>query len=252
MSPYDWRVRPLIGISTSTQVSNDPTRLGMRRFALPAYYVARVEEAGGLPVMLPNATPEDASTFVARLDGVLLSGGVDVDPAAYGAEPHARLGEVDPARDRFELALVKAARAAGRPVFAICRGMQVANVAFGGTLVQDIASQVDGAFRHEQNTLDIEQPSHSVAIEPGTDLARLAGALQARVNSFHHQSVERLAPGFRLTARAGDGVIEAMEHPEAPWFQCVQWHPERLAGDALTRALFAAFVQAAGVRALAR
>jgi putative glutamine amidotransferase len=238
-------VRPLIGISTSTLVSSEPSRLGMRRFALPTYYVSRVEEAGGVPVMLPYATPEVAEALVQRLDGVLLSGGVDVDPAAYGAEPHARLGEVDLARDTFELALVKAAHAAGRPVLAICRGMQLANVAFGGTLVQDIDSQVAGALRHEQNTTDIEQPSHSVTIEPGTELARLAGGSRVRVNSFHHQSVERLAPGFRITARAADGVIEAMEHEGRPWFQCVQWHPERLPTDALTHALFASFVQAA-------
>lgn len=238
-------MRPLIGITTSTQVSDDPTRLGMRRYALPAYYVARVEEAGGLAVLLPNAPPAEAPGYVERLDGLLLSGGVDVDPHEYGAEPHAELGEVDPARDAFEVAAVRAARTAKKPIFAICRGMQLANVAFGGTLLQDIPSQVTGALRHEQSTTDLEQPSHRVELEPGSTLVRLAGATQVRVNSFHHQAVERMAPGFRPTARARDGVVEGMESVEGPFFQCVQWHPERLVGDVLTRALFQAFVEAA-------
>ena len=239
-------MRPLIGITTSTQVSDDPTRLGMRRYALPAYYVARIEEAGGLPVLLPNVVSEQAAGYVARLDGLVLSGGVDVEPDCYGAQPHAKLGEVDRARDKFEIAAVKAARAAGLPILAICRGMQLTNVAFGGTLVQDIPSQVEGAFQHEQQTTDIEHHSHGVNIEPGTNLHVLAGVAQTRVNSSHHQAVARMAQGFRVTARAGDGVIEAMEHAQAPFFQCVQWHPERLVADPLTRALFTAFVEAAG------
>ncbi|MFM8979366.1 MAG: gamma-glutamyl-gamma-aminobutyrate hydrolase family protein [Planctomycetia bacterium] len=242
-------MRPLIGITTSTHVCSDQGPQGLKRFALPAYYVARVEEAGGLPLLLPNAAAGEADAYVARLDGLLLSGGVDVDPQAYGAEPHPRLGEVDPARDAFELALVRAAREARRPIFAICRGMQLANVAFGGTLVQDIPSEVPGAFRHSQSTTDMEATSHRVALEPGTGLSRLAGADEVRVNSFHHQSVARVAPGFRVTARAGDGVIEAMEHVEGPFFQCVQWHPERLVRDTLTGTLFSTFIEAARTRA---
>ena len=238
-------MRPFIGITTSTQVSDDPTRLGLRRYALPAYYVARIEEAGGLPVLLPNVPGEQAAGYMERLDGLVLSGGVDVDPDCYGAQPHAKLGEVDRARDRFEIAAVKAARSAGLPILAICRGMQLTNVAFGGTLVQDIPSQVERAFQHEQSTTDIEQHSHGVALEVGTTLRALAGVAQARVNSSHHQAVERMAEGFRVTAKAGDGVIEAMEHTSGPFFQCVQWHPERLVGDALTRALFTSFVDAA-------
>lgn len=238
-------MRPLIGITTSTHVCGDQGPAGLRRFALPAYYVARVEEAGGLPLLLPSTGPEGAAAYVARLDGLLLSGGVDVDPQAYGAEPHARLGEVDPARDAFELAVVRAAREAGRPILGICRGMQLANVAFGGTLVQDIPSELPGAFRHAQSTTDMEATSHRVQLEAGTGLRRLAGADEVRVNSFHHQSMACVAPGFRVTARAGDGVIEAMEHVEGPFFQCVQWHPERLVRDGLTRTLFGAFIEAA-------
>jgi putative glutamine amidotransferase len=238
-------MRPLIGITCSTLHAPEPERAGMKRFAVPSFYVTRVEEAGGIPVVLPSVAPEQAGDFVARLDGVLLSGGADVDPHAYGAEPHPKLGEVDLARDRFEIALVKAARTAGLPVFGVCRGMQVANVAFGGTLVQDIPAQVPAAIQHTQSTVDLHQPSHAVTLVPGTHLHALVGAGSARVNSFHHQCVDRMADGFRVTARSSDGVLEAMEHVDGAWFQCVQWHPERLASDPVTRSLFRAFVEAA-------
>lgn len=238
-------MRPIVGITCSTLAATEPDRAGMKRFALPSFYVSRVVEAGGVPVVLPNVSPEEAPEFVARIDALLLSGGADVDPHAYGAEPHPRLGEVDPVRDHFEIALVKAARAAGLPIFGVCRGMQVVNVAFGGTLIQDIPAQIPGAIRHDQTTVDLHHPSHSVSLVEGTQLRALVGSAHARVNSFHHQAVERIAEGFRVTARASDGVLEAMEHEQGPWFQCVQWHPERLADDPVTRALFQAFVAAA-------
>lgn len=238
-------MRPLIGLSCSTLISNESDRLGMKRFAVPAFYVSRVEEAGALAVLLPSGSPEAAAEVVQRLDGLLLSGGADVDPDLYGQVPHARLGEVDRARDLFEMALIQAARRVGLPILAICRGMQVANVTYGGTLVQDVATQIAGSMQHDQHTTELTQTGHGVKLEPGTALHALAGANQVRVNSNHHQAVDRLAEGFRVTARAADGVVEAMEHVEAPFFQCVQWHPERLAGEALTRSLFQAFVKAA-------
>lgn len=244
-------MRPLIGITCSTQVGNDPSRPGMKRFGVPSYYVTRLEEAGGLPMLLPVVPPEQAAGYVARMDGLLLSGGVDVDPHAYGSLPHPRLGEVDPARDAFELALVRAARTAGLPILGICRGMQLVNVAFGGTLIQDIPSQVAGAHQHEQVTTDIEQASHEALLEPDTDLHGIVGAGTLRVNSFHHQGVDRVAEGFHVTARARDGVIEAMERRGGAFFQCVQWHPERMGGDPATRSLFQAFLAAARLGAVA-
>lgn len=238
-------MRPLIGLSCSTLISSEHDRLGMKRYAIPAFYVARVEEAGGLPVLLPTAVPERASEVLQRLDALLLSGGADLDPDLYGQPPHPRLGEVDRPRDLYEIALVKAARRAGLPILAICRGMQVVNVAYGGTLIQDLPSQRKEAAQHEQVTVEITQTGHAVRIEPGTQFHALAGSDQARVNSYHHQAVDRMAEGFRATAYAPDGVLEAMEHPEGPFFQCVQWHPERLAGDPVSRGLFEAFIRAA-------
>lgn len=238
-------MRPLIGLSSSCLVSSESDRLGLKRYAVPAYYVQRVEEAGGLPVLLPTQPAERAAEVLQRLDGLLLTGGADVDPDLYGRPPHARLGEVDRARDLWEMALVRAAQRAQQPILAICRGMQVVNVTFGGALIQDIPSEVRDAIQHDQVTTSLEQASHSVRIEGGTALAGLAGALSARVNSYHHQAIDKPAEGFRATAWTSDGVVEAMEAVEGPFFQCVQWHPERLVGDPLTRALFSAFVAAA-------
>lgn len=237
-------MRPLIGLSCSTLVSAERDEPGLKRFGLAAFYVQRVEEAGGLPVVLPTLAPERAEEVLQRVDGLLLSGGADVDPDLYGAAPHPRLGPVDRPRDLFEIALLRAARRAGLPVLAICRGMQVANVAFGGTLIQDLPSQRPDALGHDQRTLELTQTSHPLRLEPGTLLSDWAGATTARVNSYHHQAVDRLAEGFRITARTPDGLIEGMEQPEGAFFQCVQWHPERLAGDALTRLLFQRFVEA--------
>lgn len=238
-------MRPLIGLSTSSLVSLQSDEPGLRRYAVAQYYVRGVEEAGGLPVLLPSLAPERAAEVLQRLDGLVLTGGADVDPDLYGRAAHPRLGPVDRPRDLFEIALLKAARRAGQPIFAICRGMQVANVAFGGALVQDIPSQHKDAIQHDQQTISIEHASHTVRIEGGSALAGLAGALNVRVNSYHHQAIEQPAEGFRATAYASDGIVEAMEAVDGPFFQCVQWHPERLVGDPLSRALFSALVAAA-------
>lgn len=243
-------MRPVIGITTSTLQGRAVASSEQPRFGLYCNYVERVQEAGGLPLMLPSVLPGEAASYVARLDGLLLSGGVDVDPSEYGVAPHPRLGEVDKARDAFELALVRAAHAAHLPILAICRGMQVANVAFGGTLVQDIPSELPGAGVHSPAGTAPSDASHPVRLEAGTGLQRLAGEDEVVVNSFHHQSVQRVAPLFRITARAQDGVVEGMEALGGAFFQCVQWHPERLGAEALTRSLFREFMaEAARVRA---
>lgn len=234
---------PVIGISCSTITSGDET--GARRFSLPAYYVQCVVDAGGLPLLLPSLPPDTAAAYLARIDGLLLSGGVDIDPIHYGQEPAPKLGLVDPVRDEFEMALMKGARDAGMPVLAICRGIQLMNVAFGGTLIQDIPSSVKVPSKHDQDTLQPDALGHSVDIESGTRLHEIAGVERTRVNTFHHQAVDRVAEGFVVSARSLDGVIEGLEDPSHPYCIGVQWHPERRSEDAMTRRLFRSVVEAA-------
>ena len=235
--------RPIIGLSCSTLVL--PGMRGVPRFALVHGYVDGVLAAGGLPLMMPSVAPDTVDEYLDQLDGLVLTGGLDVDPVHYDAEPHARLGQVDTWRDRFELVLARKAYERDLPLLAICRGVQVLNVALGGSLVQDIPSSVDGALRHEQRTLQQDAYAHSVDVVPGTRMARLAGARRVRVNSYHHQALDRVAEGFVVTARAADGVIEAVENPARPYCVGVQWHPERLPQDPLTRSLFAGLIEVA-------
>lgn len=184
--------------------------------------------------------------------GLLLSGGSDVDPAAYGEQPHEKIGRIDIERDRFELALTKAARERRLPIFGICRGVQLMNVAFGGTLVQDIPSDVTGALPHNFPTPahPSYQVAHEVWLETDSLLARLMKESLIDgdtliVNSRHHQAIKDVAPGFRAVAEAPDGVIEAIEDPSLPFCLGVQWHPENFWHTGEFRALFEGFVQAA-------
>ena len=180
-------------------------------------YARRVAEAGGLPVLLSLDT--DPEQIVDRLDGIVLPGGTDVDPALYGAEPDPDLLATEPARDAQELALLDAAAAAAVPVLAICRGLQVVNVWRGGTLHQHVAAH--GCFDEPPGRLQ-----HEVAITPGSALAEVYGP-SVMVNSLHHQTVDRLGAGLQVTAEAPDGTIEGLECADAP-VVAVQWHPELL------------------------
>jgi putative glutamine amidotransferase len=199
-------------------------------FALRDDYVRAVETAGGLPLVLAPGDPKDASALAAayldRVGALVLSGGADVDPALYGEARHETVTRVFPERDAFELALVKDALERDMPVLAICRGHQLLNVAAGGTLFQDIASQVDAAAVHDPDQERWER-CHEVAVVPGTRLARILGSERVAVNSFHHQAVKDLGRGLVLSARGcDDDVIEAMEMPDQRFVIGVQWHPE--------------------------
>ena len=236
--------RPVIGVSCSTLVLTGMR--GVPRFALSEFYVRAILDAGGLPLLLPNVGPELAASYLSRVDALLLSGGLDVDPIYYDEPPHQKLGDLDQVRDEYELALAKGARDAGMPIFAICRGIQVLNVAYGGTLIQDLPSEIDGAHKHEQNSVRQDSLSHRIRIEQGTKLHEIAGGNEEiRVNSFHHQAVKDVAEGFVITARTSDGVVEAIEDPSHAFCLGVQWHPERTPSNDLTRALFSQFVEAA-------
>jgi len=213
------------------------------------YRQAILHAGGQVRILEPSMPVEEA---IAGIDGLLLAGGADVAPARYGEAAHSSVVDVDPARDEFEIALVAAAMARHLPVLAICRGIQVLNVACGGTLVQDIASQVPGAINH---SLDVPQHqpydlAHEVWIEKDSRLStlmgdRLAGVDACEVNSRHHQAVKNVAPGFRVTATAPDGVIEAIEHSAAPFCLGVQWHPENFWRTGEFRPLFEGFLEAA-------
>ena len=185
------------------------------------------------------------------LDGLMLTGGGDVDPARYGEAPHPTIEEAEPGRDEFELALINEARARSLPIFAICRGVQVLNVARGGTLVQDIPSQVPGALAHRLNVPPRQSYSlaHEIWIDKDTLLAqlmreRLSDADSCEVNSRHHQALKQVAPGLIVSATAPDGVIEAVEDSSAPFCLGVQWHPENFWRTGEFRPLFEGFVEA--------
>jgi putative glutamine amidotransferase len=230
-------MRPLIGVTTSelresalatTRRHGEPPHPEM---ALGMTYLRTLDAAGAMPVVL--APVGDADEYLDRLDGICLSGGPDLDPDAYGArERHLELGPTEPRLDAFELALLTGALERGLPVLAICRGAQALNVACGGTLHQHVPG-------HRQKALATE-PSHAVQITAGSRLARIVGAGELRVNSFHHQAVDRVGTGLRVVARAEDGTVEAVEG--AGFVVGVQWHAETLARH---MCLFEALVDAA-------
>jgi putative glutamine amidotransferase len=234
---------PLIGITCMTiQAENSSPRVGMSWS-----YVNVLLKAGAAPLLIPNIGDNAVLRAVyERLDGLLLPGGGDIDPVLYGEPRHEKCNQPSAERDDTELALARWAMDGGMPVLAICRGIQVLNVAMGGSLFQDIQAQIPGAERHDwYPNHPRDHLSHTVTVNPGTRLARIADATLLPVNSLHHQSVKDLAPGLMETARSPDGIVEAVEAPEHPFAIGVQWHPEELAGgDVRAQRLFDSFVEA--------
>ena len=223
--------KPVIGVTPCSRVDD---------------YVESVKRAGGEPVVLSN--DDDPNEVLDRVDGILLTGGLDVDPALYDQAPHPTT-ETAPERDRFEIPLSREAVERDVPLFAICRGVQVLNVAEGGTLVQDIPSAIASDLQHS-----IDQPkdriAHDVTVTPGT---RLAAALDetstCAVNSRHHQAVGTVAPSFVVSAVSPDGIVEAIERPASQFCVGVQWHPENFWRTGEFGGLFSDFVAAAAGRA---
>jgi putative glutamine amidotransferase len=237
-------MRPLIGVTTSELRRGELATLRRHgepphpEMALGMTYLRAVEAAGGLPIVLPPVALEAVPALLERLDGVCLSGGPDLDPDAYGAPTrHPELGPTEPSLDAFELAVARAADAAGLPLLGICRGAQALNVARGGTLHQHL----DG---HRQAALATAR-THHVTVTPGSRLAALTGVGKLDVNSFHHQAVDILGAGLRIVARAVDGTAEAIEDPTRPLLLGVQWHAETLVDRPEHGALFAALVETA-------
>ena len=195
-------------------------------------YVDALERVGAAAVLItPAHTPAAIDALVSACCGLVLTGGEDVDPACYGEPPSPALGTVRRARDDVEFRALDCAIARGMPVFGICRGAQVLNVHFGGTLYQDIKTQRPGALSHQQ-TAPWGQNAHDVTVEPDSLLCSLVRARRISINSFHHQALKDVGRDLRVVARSDDGLIEAIEHTRYPWLLGVQWHPERTEASA--------------------
>ncbi len=241
--PISLSRKPLIGLTGRIE------RQGPSLLSLRQAYSNAVFEAGGMPVVLPVIEGEDFQEWIACLDGLILTGGEDINPLNYVSPPHPRLGRCDMARDKFEIGLVKAWLETGKPLLGICRGIQTLQVAIGGKLIQDIPSEIPSAWKHSQSA-PREEPLHEVFIEEDSLLARLletSGLL--RVNSFHHQSVTEPVEGFRISARAGDGIIEGIEAADGRTVLGVQWHPEEM-NDPAQKKMFLNFVAHARINAV--
>ncbi|MEA2157071.1 MAG: putative glutamine amidotransferase [Solirubrobacteraceae bacterium] len=215
-----------------------------RELALGLTYPDAIRRTGAVPVVIP---PMDAAAIEPLLDGLwalCLSGGPDLQPSVYGARAHASLGPTEPELDRFEIALVQAAEARDMPVLAICRGLQVLNVARGGTLTQDLPSERPSGIEHRQDE-PASTPTHGVRVEPGSLTAACLGMHELYVNSFHHQAIDRLGDGLRAVGWAPDGVIEAVEASDRAFTVAVQWHAESMTRSPEQDRLLAAFAKAA-------
>jgi putative glutamine amidotransferase len=234
---------PLIGLTTY----NLNNEYGFPMAALMHSYIAAVTEAGGVAVMIPSGLTGDVcQSLLGRLDGLLLTGGGDVAIERFDGEFHPCIEGVDKGRDAVEIALVSAAAESGIPFLGICRGLQVINVALGGSLYTHIPDQFPGAIKHDYDSGSQRQLlAHEVNVEKVSSLASILGEFKLNVNSLHHQGVKELATALRPVAHAPDGLVEAAELPNHRFGMAVQWHPEWLTDQPVTRRLFRAFVDAA-------
>ncbi|HIE26020.1 TPA: gamma-glutamyl-gamma-aminobutyrate hydrolase family protein [Candidatus Poribacteria bacterium] len=239
-------MRPIIGVTCGSDVSASNTGGRVyRKNTVGSDYISAIEHAGGAPVVLPIVEDEECiSGFIDIIDGLLLSGGGDIDPSFFNEEPISALGSIDPNRDSVEMLLSKAALEQDLPVLAICRGIQVLNVAAGGTLYQDISQHSKETLKHRQSAPGWHA-SHTIQMEPGSLISEIFGKRTGRVNSFHHQAVRDAADGFYVSARSNDGIIEAIESREYRFMLGVQFHPEMMFQHHPEAAnIFAAFVKA--------
>ena len=226
--------RPIIGVATQTLPGKPGGELPTC-WIMGHRYVEALRTVGAIPWLIPLLPhdPETMNDIFDRLDGVFLTGGVDVDPSRYGEARHPKCGVTDPDRDAIEIWLLQHALHTGKPLLAVCRGIQILNVALGGTLYQDVASQVPAAMKHDHFPT-LEMPSrtylaHEIAVKTGTRLGSILGESVVPVNSMHHQAIKDLAPNLVPNAFAPDGIIEGVESAGSQFLVAVQWHPEELA-----------------------
>ncbi len=233
---------PLIGITAG----HSKNKHGLPQIHLIRTYVDSTIKAGGVPVIIPSELHDQAwELLYEKLDGIILSGGADMDPATFGGEPHPTVYGMDHERDALEISLSRQVVEDKKPFLAICRGFQVLNVALGGTLYTHIDDHFDNKIQHDTNR---ERPrdylAHEIKVEEGTKLSKILGNPILSVNSWHHQGVKDIPPQLKVTAQSPDGLVEAMEIPEHPYAIAVQWHPEWMSEDPAMNALFESFVEA--------
>ncbi len=228
-------MKPKIGIIPA--VDNDRTAFVHR------HYISAIEQAGGAPLIVSyTSEAESLELYLEICDGFLLIGGADIDPARYGSERLPQCGELVPERDAYEFAIFKRIFDTGKPIFAICRGMQLVNTALGGTLYQDIPTEHPSEIVHRDREIKYTN-THRIRCAEGSPISRVCDAVTLTVNSYHHQSIKTLGEGLCVMAEAIDGIIEAIYHRQYGYLLGVQWHPERM-GDAASGRLFEDFVHA--------
>lgn len=228
-------MKPVIGLTTYTSEN---------RQQINNAYLKSVEQAGGIPVGIPILKEEDVEAVLDRIDGLILIGGNDVDPMLFNEDPHQKIGTFAKELDYSDIRLFKAALKRNMPILGVCRGLQIINVALGGSLIQDIPAQVEGAIAHKQASKRGET-THFVELLGGK-IQEILGEERVHVNSFHHQAAGRVGEGLTVTATSSDGIIEALEYDAHPYCVSVQWHPEELSivGDDYAKKLFASLVEA--------
>ncbi|QBD80450.1 gamma-glutamyl-gamma-aminobutyrate hydrolase family protein [Ktedonosporobacter rubrisoli] len=245
-------MRPLVGIPCRAGVSTDPETPDRPIYFNNRAYIHAVEHAGGVPILIPLL--DDLSGLEAlrtRLDGLLLSGGIDVDPKYYHENPHHKLGATDCQLDELELSLARWAFEQNVPTLGICRGMQVINVALGGTLYQDLQEEYPESLRHANWDRPRNTIIHQLRVERGSHMEELLGALEVPANSLHHQAIKEAGKGVRITGYAEDGVIELLEVPEHRFMVAAQCHPEELYKEHQPWArYFQAFIEACSVKSV--
>ena len=217
---------PIIGIAANQLPAGSADFLGNPITYTPQGFISATQKVGGIPLLLPISAPETAATYISKIDKLLLAGGQDVEPLFYGEDPHPKLEATNLARDLFEQALIEEALKQNKPIFAVCRGMQLLNVTLGGNLYQDLSLYPEWNVRHLQHPTPPHFPTHSIDVVEGSLLASLVSE-SYRVNSYHHQAIKRVAKDLIVTATSNDQIVEAVEwHDNSQRVLGIQWHPE--------------------------